>query len=62
MSPLLSLKKRESGISPFLASRAANILKVGIFDVCVRIPVRICGGGGVCNVCVRIDVGIEMKQ
>ena len=59
---LYSLSRREKVEFHLSRPRAANILKVGIFDVCVRIPVRICGGGGVCNVCVRIDVRIETKQ
>ena len=59
---LYSLSRRERVEFHLSRPRAANILKVGIFDVCVRIPVRICGGGGVCNVCVRIDVRIETKQ
>ena len=62
MSPLLSLSRREKVEFHLSRPRAANILEVGIFDVCVRIPVRICGGGGVCNVCVRVDVRIETKQ
>ena len=59
---LYSLSRRERVEFHLSRPRAANILKVGIFDVCVRIPVRICGGGGVCNVCGGVEFTVEIES